>query len=146
MWLTPWPETGVPVEAASSAQQLFRRRGHQVGLEAKLLLQLLERRRRPESLHPDHPAGSADVALPSERGGLLDRDARRHGGRQHAVPILLRLVLEDLPRRHRDDAGADALGDQLVVGFHGKTHLAARGDEYYLGIPAWGVREPVGTA
>ena len=57
-------------------------------------------------------------------------------GRQHAVPIFLCLVLEDIPGRHRDDARADALGEQVLVSIHGKTDFTAGGDEDHLGLPA----------
>src|SRR5213079_3049618 len=69
-------------------QQLLRERDDARGLEAELLLERFQRRRRAERAHADDAARAADVPLPPERGGLLDRDARRHAGRQHAVPIL----------------------------------------------------------
>jgi hypothetical protein len=123
-------------------------RGEVVGdeLEAELLLKRLQRRRGSESLHADYAATASDVALPSERGGLFDGDPRLHGWRQHAVTILLRLAVEDLPGRHRDYARADALGEQLSVGLHGQTELAARGDEDQLGISARRIGEHIGSA
>src|SRR5262249_42402642 len=84
------------------AQYLLGRRHDTLRLEAELLLKRLQRRGGPESLHADDVAGAADVALPSERGGLFYGDARPHRGRQHAVTIRLSLVVEDLPGRHRD--------------------------------------------
>ena len=128
------------------AQQLLRERDDARGLEAELLLERFQRRRRAERAHADDAARAADVPLPPERGGLLDRDARRHAGRQHAVPILLGLALEDLPRRHRHHARADAFGDQLAVRFGGEAQLAARRDEDHLRIAARRIREHVGAA
>src|SRR5215470_16817292 len=116
------------------AQYLLGRRHDTLRLEAELLLKRLQRRRGPERLHADDVASASDVALPPERGGLFDGDPRLHGGREHAVTILLRLVVEDLPGRHRDDARADTLGEQLTVRLDRQTELAARGDEDQLGI------------
>src|SRR5215510_15973731 len=118
------------------AQYLLGRRHDARRLEAELLLKRLQRGRGPERLHADDVATASDVALPSERGGLFDGDPRLHGGRQNAITVLLSLVVEDLPRRHRDDTRADTLGEQLTVGLHGQTELAARGDEDQLGISA----------
>ena len=42
-------------------------------------------------------------------------NARFDARRQNAVPVFLRLVLEDVPGRHRNHARADALGDQFLV-------------------------------
>ena len=90
------------------------------GSKPNFLCSSLSGRRGAERLHADDAAAPADISLPAESRGLLDRDARRHVGRQHAVPVLLCLVLENIPRRHRDHARADALGEQLLVGLHGR--------------------------
>src|SRR5262249_17794419 len=94
---------------------------HLVWLETKFPLELLERRRRPERVHADNTARPADVALPPERRGLLHRDARCHLWRQDGILILLRLLFEDVPGRHRDHARPDALSDELLVGLHSET-------------------------
>src|SRR5213592_3912233 len=109
---------------------------HPVWLETEFPLELLERRRSSESLHPDHMAGSADVSLPSESRGLLDCDARLHVGWQHAVLILLGLVVEDVPGRHRHHSRANALGEQCFVSTHGETDFAPRGDQDHFGVAA----------
>src|SRR5215207_140730 len=80
-----------------------------VGLEAELALQLLERCGGAEGLHADDPALVADIALPAQRRCLLDGKPCFHAGQQHFFAIGLRLVLEDVPRRHGDDTRADAL-------------------------------------
>ena len=59
----------------------------------------------------------ADVFVPAHHRGLLDR----HTGLDppvaaRNVAIGLVLALEQLDARHRDDAGADALGLQRLVG------------------------------
>src|SRR6266850_3484744 len=102
------------------AQQLLGRCHDAVGLEAELLLKRLQRRGRAKRPHADDVPGAADadVALPAERGGLFHRHPRLYVWWQHAVTILLRLMLEDLPRRHRDDASADPFREQLAVRFH----------------------------
>ena len=69
-------------------------------LKPKFPLQFFERRRRPEGMHSDHSTGQPDVAFPPQCRGLFDRNPRRHIGRQDAVPVFLRLMLEDIPRRH----------------------------------------------
>src|SRR5215467_10143066 len=110
------------------------------------MLQLLERRRRSERVHANDLPRGAHVALPAESRRLLYCNARRHMRWQHTVPVLLRLVLEDVTRRHRDYARADALREQLLVGLYDQTDFAARGDEEYLGVAAGGVGEHVGAA
>ena len=57
-------------------QNLLGCRDHGFRLETEFLLEFLERRRGTESFHPDHSAGIAHIAFPSERGGLLDGDPR----------------------------------------------------------------------
>src|SRR5262249_36136742 len=100
-----------PTRASSSAlpapQHRLRGRGYLTRLEAILLLQLLQRCRGSECLHTNDVARRADVALPSESGSLLHGDAGFHGRGQHAVSVRLRLVVEDLPRRHRNHTRAD---------------------------------------
>src|SRR5438093_1024878 len=96
------------------AQELLGRRDDAFGLEPELLLQRLQGRGGPEGVHADDTARAADVSLPAERRGLLDRHPRLHLGWQDAVAIFLRLPIEDLPRRHRHDARAAALGNQLA--------------------------------
>jgi hypothetical protein len=71
-----------------------------VRLEPELVLQFFERSGRTERLHPDDATGIADVPLPSKSRGLFDGEARFYARRQNAVPVFLRLVLEDVPRWH----------------------------------------------
>src|SRR5271165_2577060 len=66
--------------------------------------------------------------------------------RQDAVPILSRLVLEEIPGGHRDHTRADALGEQLVVGFHDQTYFAARSDKDQFRVSARDVSEHVRTS
>jgi hypothetical protein len=47
-------------------------------------------------VHADDLAAGADIAVPAEDGALLDGDARRHRGREHAVAIGLGLLFEQL--------------------------------------------------
>src|SRR5262245_33640693 len=70
------------------AHLLARRGRHLLRREAELLLQLLERRRRPERLHAEARPRRADVLRPAERRGLLHRHPRRHLRRQHLLAIL----------------------------------------------------------
>src|SRR5260370_619089 len=89
-----------------------------VRLEAELFLELLERRRRAEGLHADDAARLTDVALPSQGGGLFYGDASFHFGRQHPAAVSARLVIDDVPTRHRDHARTDAIGHKRLVGLH----------------------------
>ena len=59
--------------AGQMSKYFPRDRDHAFGLEAKLALQLFERCRSTERMHADDTALPAHVALPAERGGLLDR-------------------------------------------------------------------------
>ncbi len=97
-------------------------------------------------MHADHASGSADIALPAEGRGLLHRYARRHVGRQHAVLIGFALVLEDVPRGHRDHARADAVREELLVRVDAEADLAARGDQDHVGLAAGRIRQHVGAA
>src|SRR5580704_15836277 len=83
-------------------QKFLRYGDNLIGLKAKFFLQLLERRRNSESMQADHTTLLAHITLPSEGRGLLDGHADLHVWRQHAVSILLCLVFENVPRRHRD--------------------------------------------
>src|SRR5207247_10611965 len=69
------------------SEQFLDFRHHAVGLAAQLPLQFLERRRGAERLHADDASGAADVAVPSERGPLLDRNPRRRARREDAVAV-----------------------------------------------------------
>src|SRR5439155_2539134 len=104
------------VSVLSLAGELRSRRGDDlVGREPELRLQFLERRRCAERVHRDLRALAPDVALPAERRGLLDRDARGDVRRQHARAVRIVLGLEQLPRRHADDARPHAARDELLV-------------------------------
>ena len=100
----------------------------------------------PKVFMPMTRPSVADIALPAQRRSLLDGDARLHAGRQHLLAIGLRLVLEDVPGRHRDDAGANPLGRQRFMGLDDQRDLAARGDEDDLGRAARRVRHDIGAA
>src|SRR5260370_26899048 len=127
-------------------QQITHRPYYLVRLETELLLELFERCRGAKGVHPDDTALLADVALPPQSGAMLDRDTSFDVWWQHTVPILLRLVFEDVPGRHRDHASADAFRHQLVVSLHGQTDLAARRDQDYFRIPVWSISEYIGSA
>ena len=61
----------------------------------------------------------------------------RRGRRPRAeAPVAIGplLAVEELPAGQADDTGADAVGDQLLVGLDGQRDLAAGGDQDHLGI------------
>ena len=104
-----------------------------IRLKAELALQRLERGGGAEGVHADDPSVGSDVPLPTERRALHDRNARTHLWRQHACPVGLRLVFENIPRGI-DTSGADPLSRQGLVGFNGQA-ARSRGDEDQPGSP-----------
>src|SRR5689334_1100478 len=100
--------------------------------EAELFLKLLQRRGRAERLHADARALGPDVTIPPEPARLLHGYASRDVGGNYAVPIRLRLLLEQLPRRHADDAGSHARGAQLLVRLDAQGHLASGPEQQYV--------------
>src|SRR5262245_19749653 len=98
-WVVGWScmITLPPAPISLAAEHLQGRRDDVLRLEAEVALQFLERGRRAEGLHADHPALVADIALPAHRRCLLDGKPRLHRRRQHLLAVGLRLVLEDVP-------------------------------------------------
>src|SRR4029450_10392237 len=107
------------------SQLLLGSLAHLVWLEAKLPLKFLEGRRGAECFHADDAARWANVAIPSNCGALLDGYACCHFGRQNTIAIFLRLVLENVPGRHGDNARSDAVCEQLFVGLYRQAKFAA---------------------
>src|SRR5881296_43194 len=115
-------------------------RDHVLHGEAELLLQLLQRRRRTEGLHADARALGPDVPIPPEPARLLHGYPSRDVGGNYAVPIRRRLLLEQLPRRHADDAGPHARGAELLVRLDAQGHeqLGAAGvRSRVVSMPSW---------
>ena len=56
--------------------------------------------------------------------------------RQDFILILLRLMLEYVPGRHRYDARPDSVSDELLVGLYSKTDFATRCDKNHFRISA----------
>src|SRR5215510_7818318 len=124
---------------------LFGCRNYMVWFEPELSLQLLQWRRRSEGVHAyDLPRG-ANISFPAKGGGLLHGYSCFHIWWQHAFTIGRGLVLENLPRRHRDDARTNSFGEQLLVRLHCKADLAARGDDDHFRISAGTICEHVGS-
>src|SRR5262249_27896487 len=115
--------------ASGASEYLHSSRDDPFGLETKLAIQFLERRRGAKGFHADDAAGGTDITVPAEHRSLLDGDARLHGGQQNIVPIGLRLVLENVPRRHRDYAGSNSLSCQRFMGLSDQGNFAPRSDE-----------------
>ncbi len=83
---------------------------------------------------------------PAEVRSLLDGNSRFHMRRQNRVPVRLVLVVEQLPGRHADDAGADSLFCELFVSVEAERHFAAGADEDHFRVASGGVGEHVGAA
>ena len=96
------------------------------GVKPNFFDELLQRRRRAERVHAHDRSAVADVAVPAERRRLLDRDPRP--APTAAAPRLgtTRLAVEELPAGHAHDAGADALGGQLVAGARARARPPTR--------------------
>ncbi len=86
------------------------------------------------------------MTLPAQRRRRFDRDPRTHRLGQHALAVSLVLALEQIPRRHADDAGLDAFELQLLKGGDAQGHLAAAGQQQQVGPASVGIRQHVGTA
>src|SRR5262245_26838901 len=97
-----------------------------LGGEAELLLQLFQRRRRAERFHAETNAPRAHIPAPAKRARLLHGDAGGDSRRQHLIAILLRLLLEDLPRWHADHTRTHPITLQLLLRIEAERHLAAR--------------------
>ena len=83
-----------------------------------------------------------DPARPAEARRRLDGDLQ-HVRRQHRLAVLLALLLEELPARHRDDTRRDALLGEQVARLERRRHLGAGRDEHHVGRVD--VREHVGA-
>src|SRR5205085_7687489 len=89
-----------------------------------------------EGLQGDDGVVGVDIARPAERARLFDGDARLDGRWQHLFFVCLVLMLEDFPRRHRDDARLHALGDELFISLDTQTDFRARADQDDIGLAA----------
>src|SRR5437764_14489142 len=96
-------------------------------------------------MHPDDRAGRADVPIPPDHGTQFDGNARLDVRWQNAAAILLVLLLEQLPRRHAYDAGADAFVFELFVDLDAELHLTAGADENDLRLAFLGIGHHVGA-
>src|SRR5215211_6602868 len=77
--------------------------------KAKLFLQVLQRRGRPEDSHADGPPAQSDILPPTKGGSLLYQDALGEVGGDDALAVVLTLLFEELPGGHAHHAGSDPL-------------------------------------
>src|SRR5262249_7624468 len=103
-------------------------------LESEVPLEFFERRRGAERLHAEDQARVTGVSLPSEGRRLFYSDACLYAGRQHAVPVILCLVFEDLPGRHRDYPRTDAFDQQFLMRIYSETDFTTCSDKDYFRI------------
>src|SRR5262249_37640295 len=115
--------------AAVELELLAAHLSHGLGGESELLLNVLERRRGAERVHPHHGPVLADESLPAERRCLLDRHPRLDRRRQHLLAVVLRLLVEQMPRGHADDADLVALRCQVLVRVYAQCDLGAGPDQ-----------------
>src|ERR1700752_1450100 len=97
-------------------------------------------------MHTNDAPLSADIAFPAKRRGLLDRNTSFDLRWQHTVAVVLGLQLEDVPRRHRNDAGSNSFAPERLVGLHRETELAAGRDENDLGFATDGISKHIRPA
>ncbi len=109
--------------------QLFCRVVHRVGGDAEVFEESRGGGARTVAVHADEDSAEAEVPFPAELAGRFARDAVGHTRGKDALLVLRRLLAEEEPARHRDDAGRDALGGQLFVRFDAERQLAAGTDE-----------------
>ena len=99
----------------------------------------------PKVCMPMTVPGGADVIGPAEGRGLFHRDPRRDLRRQHAVAILLRLIVEQFPRRHAHHARLDALRLELFVRFDAQRHFAAGRQQEHVRLAVRRVGQDIGA-
>src|ERR1700722_4605707 len=92
------------------SKQLLRGGDDVVRPEAKFWQKILQRCGSAEGAHADDFALCADVAVPAERGGHFDGNARCDGGGENAFLVGGVLLIKYFPARHADDARLDAFG------------------------------------
>ena len=90
----------------------------------------------------DAPASPIQRSQPSEIPASTDSRAP-HVGRNHLVAVLLRLLGEELPARHRDDADVDVHRERGLVGH---AHLGAGREQHDVGLAVAGLPERVRAA
>ena len=93
--------------------------------------------RGAEPGHADEAAAGPDPSFPAEAAGCLAGHPGRDRGRQHALPVGLVLLGEEIPARHAHDPGTNALGGERRGRVEADLHLAAGADEDAVG-PAVG--------
>src|ERR1700751_2233500 len=107
-----WPVLAFPSFAAISSErraaprstETLRRSDDFVDGEAEILEQRFGRRRCAEPVDADHGAVEADVLAPVIGHPGFDRDALAARSWQHFVAVRLRLAIEQVRTRHRNDA------------------------------------------
>src|SRR5688572_13431562 len=109
----PTSSSLAPLGIADERHRFVR---HGLRGKAKLLLQVLQRRGRPEGSHADGPPARSDILPPAEGGSLLHRDARGELGGDDALAVVRTLLLEELPRGHAHHAGFDPFALKLLEG------------------------------
>src|SRR5690606_19313183 len=85
--------------------------------------------RRPETGHANHLPVESDIALPAHDSAGLYGQAPRDVGRQNVIAIGLRLLVEEIPRRHADGARTNALRSESLSRGHHVLNLASGTDE-----------------
>src|SRR5439155_11800153 len=121
--------------------------GNAIRSQAEILIGTLGRSRDAEPVDADAQAVEAGVALPAEGGSRLDRDTQYLAVAdvgQDVFAIGLRLRVETLGARHRDDVGADPPRFKLLGGSERNFDFGTGRDQDRLARLAGGL-QPVGT-
>src|SRR5918999_3791588 len=117
-----------------------------VRLEPKMLGHHLHWCRESEGAHAEDRALRAGELGPAESRSRLDRDPGLDLGWQHAVPVVLGLLVEDLPRREAHHPGADSFLAEPLPGLQAERHLAPGGEQEHVGLSVRGVGQDVAAA
>ena len=98
-----------------------------------------------EAGHADALAGQSDVALPAEGGECLYGYTAGNGGGKHLLPVLCRLVVEEIHTGHADNPNIHALGQKCLSCFHCKLNLGTGSNDDGVRCVLCTVFQDVGT-
>src|SRR4051794_5443233 len=112
-----------PVSRFLLLEQFFRLLDYVFRSKPELLVEVLNRSGCAEVRTRNHAPFIANVLAPSKIGSGFDGHACFYLWREHAFAVLLRLLLEELPRGHTDHSTANSFGGQLLMRCHGELQF-----------------------
>src|SRR5665213_365416 len=118
---------------SGALQALCRSLDHGRGSDAEMRIKILGRSAGAEAVHADEDAVRPDHRVPAEPDRGLDRDLDR-GVADDRLALRLRLLQQQIERRHRHHPCGDAGGGKLLLGGDGDFDLRARRIQRHLGL------------